>query len=295
MPEDKKDDDLDADDPSEEEEEPSVEVDGEKIPIKEAVEAYKNRRDWQKASTQRDQELADARRQLSEITSKVIDKLGDKDDRPEESDDEVLSRLDNLPDPITEKEAFHRELKETFKAVKDWAKEKAEASASQQTAAAKKEFQNQLEARVIEGRIVDSNYRLLDERLAEVAPGISKADRAKVENEIRGYHGPNHGTWVNLADGGRVFQYAASSVDMAVRALGIKGKAAPAAKPSGSHRRVVSDEAEELPEPPDTASLSEKLAYIQSLPEDRVAEKFARMSQKDKDEIYKIHIQSYKR
>lgn len=267
-------------DEEEQQEVEEVEIDGEKVKLDDLVDAYKNKKDWQKASTRRDQELAEARRSLEAVTNKIIDKIGDKDGKETaEPEIEWLEKIESLPDPVTDKESFQRELKGVFKDVSRWAKEEAARQAGDQTRRVQEEFAQKLEAKAIESRIIDSNYRVLNERLAEIAPGLSKADRAKVEQEMAGYRGERHGAYVSLADGTRVFQYSPDAVDAAIRTLNIK-------PPAPKKEAASKGERQEAPaKPPVNAPLNDKISYLRSLPEGDLMDEVARMGDKEKTEI----------
>ena len=49
-----------------------VQIDGEEIDVRQAIADHKNKKDWQKSQTQRDQEIAEQRKEVNDLLNKFF-------------------------------------------------------------------------------------------------------------------------------------------------------------------------------------------------------------------------------
>lgn len=175
-----------------------IEVDGEKINVSEAVTALKNKEQWQKSFTHRDQELASQRKQLDGMLNKVVDATAPK---PEPKAEPV-----ELPDPVEDKGAFEAALNKREAATVAKAEERA------------REVAGQSERRVQQQRagekIVQENVQMADRYLDQNHSDISPQERDAVKRELAHIGGPQYGT---LDKGTNTFRYNQDAVEKAVR------------------------------------------------------------------------------
>lgn len=175
-----------------------IEVDGEKISVSEAVTALKNKEQWQKSFTQRDQELATQRKQLDGMLNKVVDATAAK---PEPKAEPV-----ELPDPVEDKGAFEEALKRREAETVAKAEERA------------REVAGQAERRVKQQRagekVVQENIQMADRYLDQHHSDISPQERDAVKRELAHIGGPQYG---QLDRSTNTFRYNEDAVEKAVR------------------------------------------------------------------------------
>jgi hypothetical protein len=175
-----------------------IEVDGEKINVSEAVTALKNKEQWQKSFTHRDQELASQRKQLDGMLNKVVDATTAKP-KPEAEPVE-------LPDPVEDKGAFEEALNKREAATVAKAEERA------------REVAGQAERRVMQQRagekVVQQNVQMADRYLDQNHSDISPQERDAVKRELAHIGGPQYG---QLDKATNTFRYNDDAVKKAVR------------------------------------------------------------------------------
>tara|TARA_Y100000310_G_C20582250_1_gene763609 strand:- start:39 stop:899 length:861 start_codon:yes stop_codon:yes gene_type:complete len=175
-----------------------VEVDGEKINVKEAVTAFKNKEQWQRSFTHRDQELASQRKQLDGMLKKVVGATAPK---PAPKAEPV-----ELPDPVEDKGAFEEALKKREAATVAKAEEKAREVAGQ----AERRSQQQRAGE----RIVQENIQMADRYLDQHHSDISPQERDAVKRELGHIGGPQYGQTDKATN---TYRYNEKAVDKAVR------------------------------------------------------------------------------
>ena len=232
-----------------------IEVDGERVNLQEAVTALKNKSAWQKEYTQREQSLADQRKQLDGMLNKVIDASQKPAAEPEPEPD--------LPDPVEDKEAFERSLQQR----EERAIKKAEQAAQ--------EVAGQAERRMSAARarenIVSENVSMVDRYLDTNFPDISPQERDAVKREVASLGGNQYGT---LDKNSNAFRYNEAAVEKATRMVDsihnrqIAAAQAQARQEGLTGRAQGQSAANAAPpdRPPADASLADKMAYMQTLP-----------------------------
>ena len=108
-----------------------VEVDGQKVNVQQAIDDHLNKKEWQKAQTQRDQEIAEQRKQITGIIDKVIDKTNQSEPvavAPQKPSFDLDARMNQLPDPVEDEKGYRNGMTQVMKEYGESLKSDVEAS-----------------------------------------------------------------------------------------------------------------------------------------------------------------------
>jgi hypothetical protein len=266
----------------------TVVVDGKEIDVQAAIHDHINKRDWQAAQTQRDQQISAERTALNEFASKLVDKLspGATSQQTEVATQVVNETIDSLveemPDPVEDKEAFKKwqrsALTQVQQAAKQQAVKEAEQIASRTSSAASAVTQSDS----ISNQVVNDNLRMVDDRVRELYPDLSASDKQRLITEIDGLKASSkYAQPVRLPDGRVAHRFNEASVEAAAKLMGIS----PKATVSTTRATSTSPAPATITEPKPNAPVSEKVTWLRSLSERELDRAFTRMSAKEKSEI----------
>ena len=194
----------------------TVQIDGEDINLQDAISDHRNRRDWQKAQTQRDQEIATQRKDVNELLNKVIDKVGSQNLEEKQqavsaatSDFNLEERIASLPDPIEDDAGYKSSmaglLKEYGNAIKS--------EIAVQTSTLKTETQQEIAVQSQKDRIVQDNLRMVRDYVAnKFGDSASETDIEKVIQRVGQKWGPEYGA----EDASGAFRYNEGAIEESI-------------------------------------------------------------------------------
>lgn len=252
-----------------------IEVDGEKVSLQDAVTALKNKAEWQKQYTLRDQELAGERKRVNHLLEKAIDASQQPEAPPAPA-----------PDPVEDREAFEAH------------QNKRQAETIAQAEAKAREIASQAERRVMQNqhaeRQINENVALAERYCDTNLPDLSPQERKAVVRQLGFIGGPEHGA---LDKQTNVFIYNEKAVEKAARMVdSIHGRtiaqAQASARQEGLTGRTQGQAAANtaLPaRPPADATISDKVGYLNSLPQ---SQQMAAVQGMDADEIGQLIAQN---
>jgi len=252
-----------------------IEVDGEKVSLQDAVTALKNKAEWQKQYTLRDQELAGERKRVNNLLEKAID-ASQKPEAPPAP----------APDPVEDREAF-----EAYQ-------NKRQAETIAQAEAKAREIASQAERRVLQNqhaeRQVQENKAMANRYIEQNFSDISPQEKDSVVRELGHLGGPQYGS---LDKQTNVFIYNEKAVEKAARMVdSIHGRqiaqAQAEARQEGLTGRAQGQSAANAAppaRPPADATISDKVSYLNSLPP---SQQSAAVQGMDADEIGQLIAQN---
>ena len=175
-----------------------IQIDGEEINLQDAIADHRNRRDWQKAQTQRDQEIAAQRKEVNELLSKVIDQVGPNNQQAAQqvaqnvaNDFDVESRIEAMPDPIEDEKGYKQAMAGLLKEYGDAIKSEVQQTATSLKSETQQEIANQSQ----KDRIVQDNLRMVRDYVAnKFGDSISTAETDEVIRRVGQKWGPEYGS-----------------------------------------------------------------------------------------------------
>ena len=193
-----------------------VQIDGEEINLQDAIADHRNRRDWQKAQTQRDQEIAAQRKEVNELLSKVIDQVGPNNQQATQAaaetvavDFDVDGRIDAMPDPIEDEKGYKQAMAGLLKEYGDAIKSEVQ----QTTTSLKSETQQEIANQSQKDRIVQDNLRMVRDYVAnKFGDNASEADIEKVIQRVGQKWGPEYGA----EDASGAFRYNEGAIEESI-------------------------------------------------------------------------------
>lgn len=264
-----------------------VVVDGKEIDVQAAIHDHINKNQWQAAQTQRDQQLAEERRALNEFSSKLLDKInvGATSQQTEAAAQVISSTIDDLveemPDPVEDKEAFKKWQKTALAQVQATAKQQAAQEAEQVATRTSSAASAVSQSDSISTQVVNDNLRMVDNQVRELFPDLSSAQKQQLINEIDGLKASaKYAQPVRLPDGRVAHRFNESAVEAAAKLMGITPKAATTVKATSTASAPTT-----ITEPKPNAPLADKIAWMRSLGPRELDRAFTGMSAKDKAEI----------
>jgi len=194
----------------------TIQIDGEDINLQDAISDHRNRRDWQKAQTQRDQEIASQRKEVNELLGKVIDRVGSQSSEANQqavatvaSDFDLDQRISNLPDPIEDDAGYKSSMANLLKEYGDAIKSEI----TVQQVALKTETQQEIATQSQKDRIVQDNLRMVRDYVAnKFGDSVSEADVDKVIQRVGQKWGPEYGA----EDASGAFRYNESAIEESI-------------------------------------------------------------------------------
>lgn len=272
-----------------------VVIDGEEIDVKEAIKDHKDKRAWQKAQTQRDQQLAERSRELDNIAAKIVDRISTPAATPSQQQeqrqavvDDLEARMATLPDPVEDREGYNKGLARIIRESEQRAAEQARQQALEEAKTSNQQTANSSEARMQaelqSDRIVRENEAMVEAEVAESYPTLTAREKADLIDEISQLRGPKYTQPVKLPDGRVALRYNPQAVHAAARALELK----PATKNSRSTTSDRRSEPAPLSEPGPNASAAEKAAFLRALPEAEMVRRLNSMSEADKEALGQV-------
>lgn len=194
----------------------TIQIDGEDINLQDAISDHRNRRDWQKAQTQRDQEIASQRKEVNELLGKVIDRVGSQSSEANQqavatvaSDFDLDQRISNLPDPIEDDAGYKSSMANLLKEYGDAIKSEI----TVQQVALKTETQQEIATQSQKDRIVQDNLRMVRDYVAnKFGDSVSETDVDKVIQRVGQKWGPEYGA----EDASGAFRYNESAIEESI-------------------------------------------------------------------------------
>ena len=95
-----------------------VQVDGEEIDIRQAIADHRNKKEWQRSQTQRDQEIAAQRKEVNDLLGKVIDQVAPNNAQAVANTDssfDLDGMLEKIPDPIEDEKGYKAAMAQVLK------------------------------------------------------------------------------------------------------------------------------------------------------------------------------------
>ena len=174
----------------------TIQIDGEDINLQDAIADHKNRKEWQKAQTQRDQEISAQRKEVNELLSKVIDQVGNspqsgKAVQEVASNFDVDARIAEMPDPLEDEKGYKAAMAGLLKEYGDSIKSEIQQTTSSIKDDTSKEIANQSQ----KDRIVQDNLRMVRDYVAKkFGDSVSESDTDEVIRRVGQKWGAEYGT-----------------------------------------------------------------------------------------------------
>ena len=264
-----------------------VEVDGQKVNVQQAIDDHLNKKEWQKAQTQRDQEIAEQRKQITGIIDKVIDKTNQSEPvavAPQKPSFDLDARMNQLPDPIEDEKGYRNGMAQVMKEYGESLKSDVEAS----TQKLREESKNQIASQSQADRIVQDNLRMVDDYIAKNLGEVTAQEKADIVERV----GQKWGNTYGSEDSSGAFRYNESAGEESLwqvpsvrnrlvsketnqaRNEGLRGRQAGQTGQSSTGR---------VNSPASNAPMSEKVEYLRGLSERDAQLAIGSMSTQDKD------------
>ena len=264
-----------------------VEVDGQKVNVQQAIDDHLNKKEWQKAQTQRDQEIAEQRKQITGILDKVIDKTNQLEPvatAPPKPSCYLHARRNQLPDPVEDEKGYRAGMTQVMKEYGESLKSDVEAS----TQKLREESKNQIASQSQADRIVQDNLRMVDDYIAKNLGEVTPQEKADIVERVGQKWGASYGT----EDSSGAFRYNESAVEESLwqvpsvrnrmvsketnqaRNEGLRGRQAGQTGLSSTGR---------VNSPASNAPMSEKVEYLRGLSERDAQLAVGSMSMQDKE------------
>lgn len=258
-----------------------VMVDGREIDVQAAIHDHINKSQWQASQTQRDQQLSAERTALTELASRMVERSGAQATAspPAAVVDTIDALVEEMPDPVEDKEAFKRWQSRALSQVQATAKHEAAQEAAQVATRTSSAASAVSQAESLSAQVVNDNLRMVDNQVRERFPGISSSQKQQLINEIDGLKSAaKYAQPVRLPDGRTAHRFNESAVEAAAKLMGISAKSAAPATNTASVSTTIT-------EPKPNAPLSDKVNYLRSLGARELDRAFTGMSAKDKTEL----------
>lgn len=273
-------------------------VDGQRIPTSQVLDDHKNKSNWQKKLTEDAERVARQRDEVSELAAKLIDKAAREERKTGEGEPDVdaqlMAAIEALPDPVDDPKGHQKGLFALLKKNNELAVGQAlkAAEASDRKVAAESS------ANQTASRVAQANETLIELTIDEEFGGdLSGTERTALMKQLSGLRGEEDGKYVTLNNGQRIFQYSKAAVRRAARLVdslyqrelsGATAKARREGQTARDRGRKANDGDRRTgspTKPGPNASISDKLAWLNSLPEAEMEREAAKLSDKERDAI----------
>jgi len=188
-----------------------VQIDGEEIDVRQAIADHKNKKDWQKSQTQRDQEIAEQKKEVNDLLNKVVDQIAPNNKGAVDAVQTTFdldSAMENIPDPIEDEKGYKRGIANLLKEYGDNLKTEL----SQQTESLKAETQSQIASQSQKDRIVQDNLRMVRDYVANHVGDVSEPELNEVVKRVGQKWGSEYGS----EDSSGAFRYNNTAVEEAI-------------------------------------------------------------------------------
>jgi hypothetical protein len=188
-----------------------VQIDGEEIDLQQAINDHKNKKEWQKSQTQRDQEIASQRKEVNDLLSKVIDRVAPDNNEAKtavSNSFDIDGMIEKIPDPIEDEKGYKAGIADLLKNYGESLKNEI----SQQTESLKSETQNQIASQSQKDRIVQDNLRMVRDYVANNIGDVSETEVNEVIKRVGQKWGPEYGA----EDSSGAFRYNDTAVEEAI-------------------------------------------------------------------------------
>ena len=268
-----------------------VQIDGEEIDVRQAIADHKNKKDWQKSQTQRDQEIAEQRKEVNDLLNKVVDQVAPNNKGAADAVQTTFdldSAMENIPDPIEDEKGYKRGIANLLKEYGDNLKTEL----SQQTESLKAETQSQIASQSQKDRIVQDNLRMVRDYVANtLGDDVTETDVNDVIKRVGQKWGPEYGT----EDSSGAFRYNEHAVEEALwgvpalrtrliasqtneaRKEGLTGRQKGQQGSPSANRTVA--------RPTNNAPIGDKIEWLRSLGEDEMGRAVSRMNSDERNNM----------
>ena len=266
-----------------------VQVDGEEIDIRQAIADHRNKKEWQRSQTQRDQEIASQRKEVNDLLGKVIDQVAPNNAQAVANTDssfDLDGMLEKIPDPIEDEKGYKAAMAQV---LKDYGSALKTEIASQ-TNNLKTDTQKQIQSQSQKDRIVQDNLRMVRDYVANtLGDDVTETDVNDVIKRVGQKWGPEYGT----EDSSGAFRYNEHAVEEALwgvpalrtrliasqtneaRKEGLTGRQKGQQGSPSANRTVA--------RPTNNAPIGDKIEWLRSLGEDEMGRAVSRMNSEERN------------
>lgn len=268
-----------------------VQVDGEEIDIRQAIADHRNKKEWQRSQTQRDQEIASQRKEVNDLLGKVIDQVAPNNAQAVANTDssfDLDGMLEKIPDPIEDEKGYKAAMAQV---LKDYGSALKTEIASQ-TNNLKTDTQKQIQSQSQKDRIVQDNLRMVRDYVANtLGDDVTETDVNDVIKRVGQKWGPEYGT----EDASGAFRYNEHAVEEALwgvpalrtrliasqtneaRKEGLTGRQKGQQGSPSANRTVA--------RPTNNAPIGDKIEWLRSLGEDEMGRAVSRMNSDERNNM----------
>lgn len=268
-----------------------VQVDGEEIDIRQAIADHRNKKEWQRSQTQRDQEIAAQRKEVNDLLGKVIDQVAPNNAQAVANTDssfDLDGMLEKIPDPIEDEKGYKAAMAQV---LKDYGSALKTEIASQ-TNNLKTDTQKQIQSQSQKDRIVQDNLRMVRDYVAKtLGDDVTETDVNDVIKRVGQKWGPEYGT----EDSSGAFRYNEHAVEEALwgvpalrtrliasqtneaRKEGLTGRQKGQQGSPSANRTVA--------RPTNNAPIGDKIEWLRSLGEDEMGRAVSRMNSDERNNM----------
>ena len=268
-----------------------VQVDGEEIDIRQAIADHRNKKEWQRSQTQRDQEIAAQRKEVNDLLGKVIDQVAPNNAQAVANTDssfDLDGMLEKIPDPIEDEKGYKAAMAQV---LKDYGSALKNEIASQ-TNNLKTDTQKQIQSQSQKDRIVQDNLRMVRDYVAKtLGDDVTETDVNDVIKRVGQKWGPEYGT----EDSSGAFRYNEHAVEEALwgvpalrtrliasqtneaRKEGLTGRQKGQQGSPSANRTVA--------RPTNNAPIGDKIEWLRSLGEDEMGRAVSRMNSDERNNM----------
>ena len=268
-----------------------VQVDGEEIDIRQAIADHRNKKEWQRSQTQRDQEIASQRKEVNDLLGKVIDQVAPNNAQAVANTDssfDLDGMLEKIPDPIEDEKGYKAAMAQVLKDYGSALKNEI----SSQTNNLKTDTQKQIQSQSQKDRIVQDNLRMVRDYVANtLGDDVTETDVNDVIKRVGQKWGPEYGT----EDSSGAFRYNEHAVEEArwgvpalrtrliasqtneARKEGLTGRQKGQQGSPSANRTVA--------RPTNNAPIGDKIEWLRSLGEDEMGRAVSRMNSDERNNM----------
>lgn len=268
-----------------------VQVDGEEIDVRQAIADHRNKKEWQRSQTQRDQEIAAQRKEVNDLLGKVIDQVAPNNAQAVANTDssfDLDGMLEKIPDPIEDEKGYKAAMAQV---LKDYGNALKSEIASQ-TNNLKTDTQKQIQSQSQKDRIVQDNLRMVRDYVAKtLGDDVTETDVNDVIKRVGQKWGPEYGT----EDASGAFRYNEHAVEEALwgvpalrtrliasqtneaRKEGLTGRQKGQQGSPSANRTVA--------RPTNNAPIGDKIEWLRSLGEDEMGRAVSRMNSDERNNM----------
>lgn len=268
-----------------------VQVDGEEIDVRQAIADHRNKKEWQRSQTQRDQEIAAQRKEVNDLLGKVIDQVAPNNAQAVANTDssfDLDGMLEKIPDPIEDEKGYKAAMAQV---LKDYGRALKSEIASQ-TNNLKTDTQKQIQSQSQKDRIVQDNLRMVRDYVAKtLGDDVTETDVNDVIKRVGQKWGPEYGT----EDPSGAFRYNEHAVEEALwgvpalrtrliasqtneaRKEGLTGRQKGQQGSPSANRAVA--------RPTNNAPIGDKIEWLRSLGEDEMGRAVSRMNPDERNNM----------